>query len=84
MILRVKNFGPIIVSVSTQVFTGAIPFGDRSPSMAMIAILRGDRPLRPTHPTCTAELWTLMGRCWNQDPRLRPKASEVWKVLLGV
>lgn len=67
--------------VPIQVFTGAIPFGDGPPMMAVLAISQGRRPPRPTHPTFTTKLWTLMVRCWNQDPRLRPKALEVLKVL---
>jgi len=71
-------------SVEMQVFTGAIPFGDSPPFVAMLAISQGRRPPRPTHPTFTTELWTLMGRCWNQEPRLRPKAPEVLGVLRSV
>ena len=61
----------------TQVFTGATPFDDRTPEEAMEAIESGEWPLRPTHPTITDELWGLMERCWDQDPLLRPKVSEV-------
>jgi hypothetical protein len=66
-----------------QVFTGAIPFSEKKPTAAMFDIISGARPPRPTHPTFTAELWTLMQNCWNHDPRLRPTASEVLSVLRG-
>ena len=69
--------------VLTQVFTGAIPFSNDSSPMAMLAVMRGRRPPRPTHPVFTEKLWTLMQRCWDQDPRLRPEASEVLRVLLA-
>lgn len=46
-----------------------------------MAIMRGDRPQRPTHPACSDELWALVQRCWNRDPHLRPEVSEVFQVL---
>ena len=39
------------------------------------------RPSRPTHPTFTEDLWTLVQRCWDQDPYSRPQILEVSKVL---
>jgi len=69
---------------SIQVFTGAVPFGDKKNAAAMYDIMSGMRPPRPIHPTFTAELWMLMQNCWNQEPHLRPAVSEVLKVLCGV
>lgn len=60
-----------------QVFTGAVPFSGTSCGVVRIAIQRGDRPPRPTHPGFTDKLWTLTQRCWDHDPDLRPGASEV-------
>ena len=71
------HFGPI------QVFTGAVPFNNSSPPMAMLAIMQNERPPRPTHPTFTEKLWTLMQRCWDHDPHLRPDVSGVLQVLLA-
>jgi len=51
--------------------------------MAMLRIVQGDRPPRPTHPTFTEGLWSLTQRCWGEDPQLRPEASEVLQVLLS-
>ena len=68
--------------VSTQVFTGAIPFSKSTPAMAMLAVVQGKRPQRPTHPTFTENLWILMQRCWNHVPHLRPEVSEALQVLL--
>jgi len=50
--------------------------------MAMLAIVQGKRPPRPTHPTFTEDLWTLIQRCWDGDPHSRPQASEVALQLL--
>ena len=49
----------------------------------MLAIMRGERPPRPTHPTLTDELWALMQSCWDQVPHSRPEISKVLKVLNG-
>lgn len=68
---------------STQVFTGAVPFDRSSLTSAMMAIMRGDRPRRPTNTACSDELWAIMQRCWDQEPRLRPEVSEVTQVLRG-
>ncbi|KAF9645728.1 kinase-like protein [Thelephora ganbajun] len=68
--------------VMVEVFTGAAPFSDRPALKALSAIMQGERPTRPTHPTFTENLGTLMQRCWDHDPHLRPTASEVLEVLL--
>jgi hypothetical protein len=60
-----------------QVFTGAVPFHDKTPAAAAFAILKGLRPSRPENTVVTEKLWMLMNRCWAQDPRLRPDMSEV-------
>ena len=49
----------------------------------MLAVMEGRRPSRPSHPTFTDELWVLTQRCWSEDPRLRPEASEVSSILRG-
>ncbi|KAF9643873.1 kinase-like protein [Thelephora ganbajun] len=66
-----------------EILTDAIPFSDRSSLMAVLAITQGRRPSRPKHPAITGGLWTLIQRCWNQDPKLRPEAVEVLKDLLA-
>ena len=67
--------------LSPQTFTGAVPFYNSVPLAVMLAIMRGERPPRPTHPTLTDELWALAQHCWDQDPYLRPEVSKVLKVL---
>ena len=68
-------------SRSLQIFTGAVPFSGRSDVQVLLAVVQGGRPPRPAHPTFTEKLWTLMQRCWDQDPHLRPDASEVVRIL---
>ena len=70
-------------SVSSQVFTGAVPFSNNLLAAAVLAIMAGKRPPRPTHQQFTDRLWTLVQRCWDQNPPSRPEISEVFKVLLG-
>ena len=47
----------------------------------MLAILNGERPPQPTHPTFTEDLWKLTQRCWDHDPSIRPKILGVLQVL---
>ena len=70
-----------LLFLSTQAFTGEVPFHDYLPSAATLAILDEKRPARPTHPSLTNKLWALMERCWNRDPLLRPVMSEVLETL---
>jgi len=69
--------------VSPQAFTGAVPFSNSLPAAAMLAIMAGKRPPRPMHQSFTNHLWTLMQRCWDQNPHSRPEVSEVFRVLRG-
>jgi len=68
---------------SPQAFTDAVPFNNSLPAAAMLAIMAGKRPQRPTHRGFTDHLWALTQHCWDQDPRSRPEISEVLKVLRG-
>ncbi|KAF9646886.1 kinase-like protein [Thelephora ganbajun] len=69
--------------VMVEVFTDAVPFASGRDITAMVAITRGRRPPRPKHSAVTGGLWTLMQRCWNQDPKLRPEAANVLQDLLA-
>ena len=81
MIYCVQSFGSTWF-FKMQVFTGVIPFSTHSSAMAMLAITQGERPSRPTHPAFTENLWTLMQRCWDHEPHLRPEVSEALQVLV--
>jgi serine/threonine protein kinase len=67
-----------------QVLTGAVPFIGKRPAAAAIEIMNGQRPPRPTHLIFSEESWSLLERCWAQDPRLRPEILEVLETLLGL
>jgi len=76
-----KHFG-LLDFVYSQVFTGAIPFGNATSAVAIMDIMQGKRPPRPTYPTFTEDLWKLMQRCWDPEPHLRPEVSEALQILL--
>jgi len=88
VMIEVRNGWAVVCRASAycrfvlpQVFTGAAPFDSSPPSAATVAIMRGDRPPRPTHPACSYKLWSFMQRCWAPDPNIRPEVSEVFQVL---
>ena len=75
----------LTVATPTQVLTGEIPFSNEKTNwMVLQAVLRGDRPSRPEHPSCTDNLWALTQRCWDQDPHLRPEILEVSQTFSSV
>ena len=43
--------------------------------------MNGIRPDRPTHPSLTEPLWSLIRKCWNQMAKGRPKIGDVIKEL---
>ena len=64
-----------------KTFTGSAPFDLHLSITVTLAIMRGDRPSRPTHPAFTDGLWALMQHCWSQESHSRPDMSEVLQVL---
>ena len=60
-----------------KVFTSAVPFSGEPSCAAMLAIVGGERPSRPTHPALTDRLWALTQQCWDQDAGQRPNALRV-------
>ena len=47
-------------------------------------IMSGARPNRPTHPSLTEPLWTLIQKCWKGAARDRPVIGDVIKELKGM
>ena len=75
----------LTVAVPIQVLTGEVPFSNEKTNwMVVVAVLRGDRPSRPEHPSFTDGLWRLIQRCWHQDPHLRPEIPEVSQTFASV
>ena len=65
-----------------QIFTNQAPFSNMTDSLAISTIIAGERPPRPTHPSCTDNLWSLMQRCWDQNSHSRPDAPETLQIIL--
>jgi len=42
-----------------------------------VKIIEGERPPRPVDPTLTDNVWTLVERCWDQEPQSRPGMKRV-------
>ena len=75
----------LIIAPPTQVLTGEVPFSSLKTNWTVVqAVLRGDRPSRPEHPSCTDGLWSLIQRCWDEDPGLRPEIPEVSQTFSSV
>ncbi|XP_053908929.1 tyrosine-protein kinase receptor UFO [Cuculus canorus] len=69
--------------LSWEVFSGGrtpYPGVDNS---EIYELLRSGRRLPPP-PHCTPKLYSLMLRCWSEDPRERPSFEELWGSLGGV
>ncbi|CAE6444978.1 unnamed protein product [Rhizoctonia solani] len=66
-----------------EAMTGSIPYAEVSNDViVMKKITQGILPLRPeAHipPSCyrASFLWSLMNRCWNYDPQIRPTAAQI-------
>jgi hypothetical protein len=74
VLVRVNH---IFALLRYKAFTGEVPFSDQASLTAMVAIMEGERPPRPTHATFTNGLWELMQQCWNQERHDRPQTLDV-------
>jgi len=54
-------------------------FNLMEPKKIAAQVLKGVRPIIP--PSCPSELSSLMTRCWDDDPHLRPTFQEIVKEL---
>ncbi|KAG8976949.1 hypothetical protein FRB90_008993, partial [Tulasnella sp. 427] len=67
--------GLILATVS-----GKGPFAETRPAgQVILKVIQGRRPVPANHPGLPESdaLWTLLDRCWNTDPALRPSMTEV-------
>lgn len=63
-----------------EVFTEELPFGDVRHETAILMIVRGQRPEKPSNIECcgfTPEMWKFVQRCWRQNPDKRPDIDVV-------
>ena len=69
-------FGMFVV----EVFTGKMPFEEQKNEAVLLRISRGGRPEMPENAQAvglTGEIWKLLERCWQQNPKKRPTMAEV-------
>ncbi|CEL53585.1 hypothetical protein RSOLAG1IB_06440 [Rhizoctonia solani AG-1 IB] len=66
-----------------EALTGTVPHKDKA-DLAVIhtVVFRREHPPRPIEHIAIRStkgdgLWNLLERCWNYDPQLRPKVTEV-------
>ena len=59
----------------SQTFTGHAPFA-MNYQTGLYEIMDGKRPKRPENLNHDG-LWSLIRRCWDQDPGMRPNTSEI-------
>ena len=73
---------------SSQIATGQLPYPNRTNDHAVtVDILRGVKPSRCT--TCLLKLdaqgedsfWSMLGRCWVDEPSLRPTMTDMLSFL---
>ncbi|KAK1218885.1 hypothetical protein PQX77_018412 [Marasmius sp. AFHP31] len=86
---RISKFGRDLYAFACtilEIITGKPPFADCMPSDVMVILEVGTRKSRPPRPSteiywCPDNVWALVQRCWVQESRDRPKASEVYGFL---
>ncbi|KAG6328268.1 hypothetical protein ID866_10821 [Astraeus odoratus] len=68
-----------------ELFTGGLPFRDiKLPDGVMTHILRGGLPDRASSTSIPNEWWDLCTACWNCDPALRPRMSDIVNTVKGI
>ncbi|KAG6908624.1 hypothetical protein DXG01_003949 [Tephrocybe rancida] len=68
--------------VCFEILTGQVPFSHiRNDFAVMMHVTSGGRPPRPDPPNSvpemTDDIWSLLERCWIQDPRERPTSADI-------
>ncbi|KAJ6476218.1 kinase-like domain-containing protein [Mycena sanguinolenta] len=61
--------------VCLELHTGRPPFGEYAPIVAMLQILKGERPSRPA--SMSVHLWDLVTTAWAQDFHDRPSMERI-------
>ena len=90
--LRFGFFSLISLSVQIhfffwQLYSGNIPFPEKSDPNVVIVVLKGQRPPKPPSAQplgLTPAVWRLTRRCWLKNAAKRPDADEVLARLEGM
>ncbi|KAF8706748.1 kinase-like protein, partial [Rhizoctonia solani] len=73
-----------------QIATGEPPYAGKSDLAVLSHVFRNILPHRPDFDDIISDqpekdkLWNLLIRCWEQDPKLRPTATEVKDALIEI
>jgi len=65
---------------AVEVFTGKIPFEEQKNEAVVLRISQGGRPEMPRNAQAlglTAEMWSVLESCWQQNSKKRPPMQEV-------
>ncbi|KAG8707920.1 hypothetical protein FRC11_006977 [Ceratobasidium sp. 423] len=79
-----------VYALGMQILTGRLPYDGKTPVVVLKNVLLKSPPDRPTFdgalPNQHAKdtLWSLLLRCWEHDPNLRPTAMKVKQVLIEI
>jgi serine/threonine protein kinase len=62
-----------------QMYTGRPPFSGLTDSEVIhkVVVKKESPGLPPNAPSELKEVWSILKKCWSQDPRLRPGPSEI-------
>ncbi|KAJ7654133.1 kinase-like domain-containing protein [Mycena polygramma] len=64
--------------VCVELYTGQPPFFGLYPSTALLRVVKGERPQRPSSsPAMSDSLWQRVNAYWAQDPTTRPATEAV-------
>uniref|UniRef100_A0A0W0F905 Protein kinase domain-containing protein n=1 Tax=Moniliophthora roreri TaxID=221103 RepID=A0A0W0F905_MONRR len=64
--------------VCYEIIAGLQPFHEKPNDAAVaLAVWQGMRPSRPLNMNLHDDLWSLLMRCWESDPRSRPSPEEL-------
>lgn len=70
-----------------QILTHTRPFAKERAFQVVLVVVKGGRPSIPAawdHEPSTAQLATLISRCWHQDRTMRPTTTEVSRILVAI
>ncbi|KAI3602834.1 amp-ligase [Moniliophthora roreri] len=73
-----KTAGDVYAYACTifEVMTGSPPFPGIADAVVMLKVINGARPPRPTDGWCPDDIWSIVERCWSQNPGER--LCAVW------
>ncbi|KAK9867625.1 hypothetical protein WJX84_001877 [Apatococcus fuscideae] len=78
--IDVYSFGILL----WECFTGEVPWSDLDSPMQVIYEVGVQKQRPPIPNSCPAELASLIGTCWDQDPAMRPAFSTILLLLKGM